>query len=192
MIRPHVNDELDAARQRYRELPNLLAEKVHLVAQKIREPISDTIGAINIVYFPQLGFLVAIPIPSGEVDMDKSLARLQLQGFQLMFSTERVVYVKESITSNLDKEIGDVHSEMVDLEVEIFHVLMEQIMPQKSLLIKLGQELAELDCHLSLAKIANEYNLVRPQIFEDSRIHIVNGRYSAPLVCCLTVCLSEI
>ena len=171
VIRSKVNPDLDILRQRYNSLPKFLTDIVHEIADSIKNP---QITTINVVYFPQLGFLVTIQLDGGlkaeEINEDT---------FDLQFITEKVAYLKDPITRRLDEEIGDIYADIVDMEVEIIRILTEQIMPHRHLLNQYGRRLAELDCLVALAQFAAENYLIRPILTEDHELEIKGGRYNS-------------
>ena len=58
------------------------------IAQGIK---SQEVEAVNIVYFPQLGFLITLPMPSTDVDPKQLGLKL---GFQLQFQSDKICYFK--------------------------------------------------------------------------------------------------
>lgn len=83
--------KLDQLRKFYKELPNYLSN----VAKEISFQFDPSrIQTFNVVYFPQLGFLVTIPIED-----EASLESLsQTEGLELQFATEKFAYFKEHKT----------------------------------------------------------------------------------------------
>jgi len=103
-------------------------------------------------------------------------------GFDLQFITEKVAYLKDSITRRLDEEIGDIHADIVDIEVEIVRILTEQIVPHRHLLNRCGRQLAELDCLVALAQFAAENNLIRPILTDGHEVEVKGGRYNPQIL----------
>ena len=59
MILPGVDEELDHMKQTFEALNPLLGE----VARKLSENVPiDVQGTLNVIYFPQIGFLLTIPL----------------------------------------------------------------------------------------------------------------------------------
>lgn len=87
-IRQHVSPELDALRNKYSNLPNFLSNAVSELAREID---SANVEAINIVYFPQLGFLITLPLPQKEIDPKVLGDEL---GFHLQFQSDKICYYK--------------------------------------------------------------------------------------------------
>lgn len=169
VIRSRVNPDLDKVRQQYHALPDLLSGMVQEVATRIAD---HRIKVLNIVYFPQLGFLVTIPI-SAELRPET----VQESGFTLQFATEKAGYFKDKVTLRLDAEIGDIYADILDMEIEIVRILVDQIVENKSTFVAYGGKIAEIDCFLSLAQFAVENDLTRPIVSEGEEIEILDGRY---------------
>ena len=76
----------------------------------------------------------------------------------------------------MDTHIGDLHSTIVDRELEIVQELLEEV-------LKCGEEIetacnvcAELDCLLSFAAASRQYNYRRPEMVEDNILKVIQGR----------------
>lgn len=160
---------MDRLRQTYHSLPEYLSSVVRKIAGNIE---STRISTINVVYFPQLGFLITVPMMDG-IQPDS----FQDSGLELQFATEKVAYYKDAVTRRLDTDIGDVHADMVDMELEIIQVLINEIQPMTDLLREYGRKVSEFDCLLSFAEYAFENSLVRPVIVNEDCIDIKEGRY---------------
>lgn len=82
-----------------------------------------------------------------------------------------------SFVTDMDIHIGDLHSSIVDREIEIVQGLLEEILVYDNVIGQACQVCAELDCLLSFAEVSrmNEYR--RPQMVEDNVIEILQGRY---------------
>lgn len=168
VILPTVNADLDRLRRQYNELPEFLSGVVKQVANRINNP---AIRAINVVYFPQLGFLVTI-----QLNEELSVENINEEGLELRFSTEKVAYFKDPCTLQLDKELGDIYTDMVDIEIEIIFVLADQIALHQQMLLKHGAAIAELDCHLNLAQFAHTNGLTMPEMSSEPVLNIHESR----------------
>lgn len=76
----------------------------------------------------------------------------------------------------MDDHIGDLHSSIVDREIEIIQELLERILVFDRSMNKACDVCAELDCLLSFAEASRMYNYRRPQMVEDNVIDIIQGR----------------
>lgn len=138
-IRPFVNECLDELRRSYNDLPDYLSKIVNEIAKEITN--STFINSLNVVYFPQLGYLIAIPLE------DMSVAPLisNETNFVIQFTTERIAYFKNDRMKELDGELGDIHGEMMDLEIEIIENLRKSLIEYQKELFDVIEIMAQLD-----------------------------------------------
>ncbi|KAF8895319.1 DNA mismatch repair protein MutS [Infundibulicybe gibba] len=169
-VRPHVDDELDSKKRVYHGIDSVLS--------KVAEQICRTVPAeyapsLNVVYFPQLGFLICIPMP--EAWREGGVEVINSWNFQ--FSSDAHVYFKSQEMKDMDIHIGDLHSSIVDREIEIIQDLLLEILLSDEVMGATCDACAELDCLLSFAEVSrlNEYR--RPVMVEQNIIHILRGRH---------------
>ncbi|KAL4070005.1 DNA mismatch repair protein MutS [Scleroderma yunnanense] len=164
-VRPHIDEELDNQKHIYRGIDSVLSK----VAQQISESVpSDYATSLNVVYFPQLGFLITVPMLE-KWKSDAGIEVLEGWNFQVMsFLTPG---------SDMDLHIGDLHPAIIDREIELVHDLLEETMPFHDSMINACDVCAELDCLLAFAEAARVYNYRRPQMVDGSIIDIVQGRH---------------
>lgn len=101
-----VDDDLDTMRHRYDGLDSLLSE----VRRRLLETTTyDVNSELNVIYFPQIGFLILLPLDAvtgrglNEVAFDPD-------GFWVrMFSTDAEVYYKSNETREMDEHFGDIY-----------------------------------------------------------------------------------
>jgi DNA mismatch repair protein MSH5 len=77
----------------------------------------------------------------------------------------------------MDIHIGDLHSLIVDREIEIIQELLEEVLVYDKLITHACDVCAELDCLLSFAEASRMYNYQRPQMVDENIIDIYQGRY---------------
>ncbi|PCH40222.1 nucleoside triphosphate hydrolase protein [Wolfiporia cocos MD-104 SS10] len=87
------------------------------------------------------------------------------------------VYFKSQEMHDMDAHIGDLHSSIVDREIEIVQSLLEKIIVFDKALSHISDVCAELDCLLSFAEAARGCNYVRPHMTEGNIIDIKQGRH---------------
>jgi DNA mismatch repair protein MSH5 len=77
VVKHNVDEELDRMRQTYHGLDSFLSE----IAKEISQTIpSDFTSTINVIYFPQLGYLITVPMnPNWKSDQDFHLEGLTYQ-----------------------------------------------------------------------------------------------------------------
>ncbi|ORY26954.1 putative meiotic recombination-related protein, partial [Naematelia encephala] len=166
-VRIGVDEELDECRQRLAELEPLL----NLVATKISPHVpQDFCKTLNVVYFPQLGHLVAIE-PGGRGIQQAP------DGWVYKFESEENWYYKTPEMDNLDEHFGDLHSMIIEREINIMQDLTEEMKLVEPLMMAAVDGIAELDCLLALASTAKKYHLVRPHMTDEPILEIREGRH---------------
>lgn len=170
-IRPHIDEELDNRKHAYCGIDSVLSK----VAQQISQAVpAEYATSLNVVYFPQLGFLITVPMLE-EWTSDAGIK--VLEGWSFQFSSESHVYFKSEEMHDMDHHIGDLHSAIVDREIELVQELLEKIIPFHDSISSICEVCAELDCLLAFAEAARSFNYRRPQMVEGSIISIVQGRH---------------
>ncbi|KAF9348822.1 MutS protein msh5 [Mortierella sp. NVP85] len=122
VVKHNVDEELDRMRQTYHGLDSFLSE----IAKEISQTIpSDFTSTINVIYFPQLGYLITVPMnPNWNSDQDFHLEGLvyqelvvdsfvandtQLGDFEKSSSTAAVA---SSTATTGDQQLGDTITDM--------------------------------------------------------------------------------
>ncbi|KAI0366907.1 hypothetical protein BV20DRAFT_951195 [Pilatotrama ljubarskyi] len=163
-VRPHIDEELDNLKHIYHGIDAVLSK----VATQISGTIPpDYTSSLNVVYFPQLGFLVCVPMQDewlGEAGI------VVLEGW----SFQAAVYHHPT---DMDVHIGDLHPAIVDREIEIVQALQEKVLVYAPDISRACDICAELDCLLSFAAATRSYDYRRPRMTEDNVINIKQGRH---------------
>ncbi|KAA1469886.1 hypothetical protein DENSPDRAFT_649174 [Dentipellis sp. KUC8613] len=170
-VRPHIDEELDNRKHIYHGIDTVLSK----VAEDIAETVPpDYATSLNVVYFPQLGFLVCVPMLE-EWKSDEGIR--VLDGWTFQFSSEAHVYFKSEKMHDLDMHIGDLYPSIVDRELEIIQELQEKVLAYEKAMGDACDTCAELDCLLSFAEATNAYGYTRPEMSEENIINIKAGRH---------------
>ncbi|KZT11913.1 uncharacterized protein LAESUDRAFT_670086 [Laetiporus sulphureus 93-53] len=170
-VKPHVDEELDDLKRIYHGIDTVLSK----VAQQISATVPpDYASSLNVVYFPQLGFLICVPMLE-EWKTDAGIT--VLEGWSFQFSSESHVYFKSQEMHDMDAHIGDLHPMIVDREIEIVQSLLEKILVFKEVVSHVCDACAELDCLLSFAEASRACNYNRPHMVDDNIIDIRQGRH---------------
>ncbi|KAI8936520.1 hypothetical protein NX059_006924 [Plenodomus lindquistii] len=184
-----VDEELDQMKRTLDGLDSLLNE----VAAKLSEKMpSDLRATLNVIYFPQIGFLVTVPIDpmTGAEVYGGSFENR----WERMFATEYIllatrkqslvltlpreqVYFKSSETREMDDHFGDVYGIISDREIEISHELAQHVLQYEELIAACSDICGELDSLVALAQGAKQYNLCRPRVTHDNVLAIKGGRH---------------
>ncbi|GAA94368.1 hypothetical protein E5Q_01019 [Mixia osmundae IAM 14324] len=169
-IQNGVNAQLDQYRQQYASLPNDLSHVARHLSVQISPDVCD---ALNVVYFPQLGYLCSLTLKAGQ-----DPKQLDLPGWTYQFSTECFSYWKTSEMQDLDEQYGDLASMISDLEIDIVEELTAQVMSAETILHDATHLLGQLDALVCLADAAKRLAWSRPVITSDNVLRIRQGRHA--------------
>ncbi|KAI0775544.1 DNA mismatch repair protein MutS [Trametes elegans] len=170
-VRPHVDGDLDNFRHIYHGIDAVLSKVALQVSATVPH---DYACSLNVVYFPQLGFLVCVPMQDGWQGEEGIKV---LEGWSFQFSSESHVYFKSPEMDDMDTHIGDLHSAIVDREIEIVQALQEKILIYAEEISRACDICAELDCLLSFAQAARSYDYRRPIMVEENVFDVKQGRH---------------
>lgn len=167
-----IDQDLDELKRTYEGLEDLLSQVAQDVAQRVPAELDAN---INIIFFPQIGFLIAIRV-------DLETGRGVYEGndedpWEKMFTTEEYAYYKNRNVSEMDDYWGDIYGRICDREIEIIHALAEKILQYEEILTTVSDICGELDSLLALAQGAKQYSLARPRMTESNIIKIEGGRH---------------
>jgi DNA mismatch repair protein MSH5 len=102
VVKQGLDRNLDRMKDRYDGLSSLLKHVAMDVASTIPQNLDID---INVIYFPQLGFNIAIPLNDrGEATYNGSS-----EDWVLMFITENRAYFKDFRMREMDEKLGDIY-----------------------------------------------------------------------------------
>ncbi|KAI4527251.1 hypothetical protein K525DRAFT_285435 [Schizophyllum commune Loenen D] len=161
-VRMGIDEELDNRKHVYNGIDSVLSNIAEQMSQTVPAEYAES---LNVVYFPQLGFLVCVPM----LEEWKDEQGIQvMDGWTFQFSSETHVYFKSEEMHDMDVHIGDLHSLIVDREIEIVQGLLTEI------LVYYEDMTESCDVLLSLADACRAFNYRRP-IMVDENVIIING-----------------
>ncbi|CAJ0825893.1 5140_t:CDS:10 [Entrophospora sp. SA101] len=134
MIKPYIDEDLDEMKRVYDGLDDFLSEVANEISTTIPNEITTS---LNVIYYPQLGYLIAIPLKLEWKD-EKDF---EFDGLYFQFNTSTTVYYKN------DRMKGDIHGLIVDKEIEIIQKLQDRILQYVNLLLNASVLCSELDWH---------------------------------------------
>ncbi|GAB1600156.1 mutS protein homolog 5 [Argonauta hians] len=169
VVKANVDETLDEKKRTYNGLPAFMTE----VAKDELNNLSEDITECNVVYLPQLGYLLAIPCSNKMT----SETQFQIPGLEFVFLSNNMVHYKSASTRNLDKILGDTQCEITDHETAIMHQLQDTILEHCQVLFNVMDCAAELDCLIALAMCAQEFSYVQPIFSTENIIDIKAGRH---------------
>ncbi|KLJ07360.1 DNA mismatch repair protein MSH5 [Blastomyces silverae] len=170
VVRPRVDRELDDLKETYNGLDSLLNQVAINIAGTIPSRLSND---VNVIYFPQLGFNIAMPLDErGRAAYDGGE-----QPWDQVFTTENRVYFKDFRMREMDERFGDIYGLICEKEIEIVYEMAQNILQHEKFLVDASDICGEIDSLLALVQGASLYKLVRPQITQDNSIVIKGGRH---------------
>ncbi|KAH8697365.1 putative DNA mismatch repair protein Msh5 [Talaromyces proteolyticus] len=170
IVKSGVDRELDLTKDRYNGLDSLLREVAINIASTIPGQLAID---VNVIYFPQLGFNIAIPFDNS----GRAAYIGRDRNWEQIFTTENRAYFKDDRMREMDEELGDIYGLICEREIEIAHELAQKVLVYEKILLESSDLCGELDCYLAMAKTASIYKFVRPQISERNTIRIEDGRH---------------
>ncbi|XP_046851108.1 mutS protein homolog 5-like [Xenia sp. Carnegie-2017] len=169
IVNPGVDEHLDEKKRTYNGLPDFMTK----VAQEELSKLDESITECNILYLPQLGYLLAIP-RTEEMMEEKDF---EIEGLEFVFFSDNTIHYKSANTRELDRLLGDTLCEITDHETAIMHRLQNIVLEHTDLLLKVMEYAAELDCLIALSVHAKENNYVCPEITVENILTIKGGRH---------------
>ncbi|KXS95611.1 hypothetical protein AC578_10391 [Pseudocercospora eumusae] len=172
VIMDGVSAELDELRRSWAGIDDMLSEVAVVIANLVP---TDIRSQLNVVFFPQIGFLISIC--HEEDDVPVPYAGTEEDPWEKMFHSTDASYYKNAHMTEMDEQFGDIHGQIIDLEIEIVQMLAQRVLEYEDLIISCSEVCGEVDALVALAHGAKLYNLVRPQMTSDNIIKIKNGRH---------------
>lgn len=156
MVKQGLDRDLDAIKDQYDGLNSLLKRVAIEIATTIPEALDID---VNVIYFPQLGFNIAIPLN----DRGEAAYAGSAENWQLVFTTETRAYFKDFRMRELDEELGDIYGLIcgkllscgdcaVDInilslekEIEIVYDLAQRVLQYENVLLEASDVCGEMD-----------------------------------------------
>ena len=155
-----MDEELDEVKRTYAGLDDLLSRAARNIGDSIP---ADAAQNLEVVYIPQLGFLIAMPI-------DPATRQAQYEGgegdeaWRRFFSTSDKIFFKDFRMAELDEVIGDLHGNICGLsdalackqkltskgrEIDILYQLAQRVLQYETILCRVSEIIGELDRYIA-------------------------------------------
>ncbi|PYH39873.1 MutS family protein MSH5 [Aspergillus neoniger CBS 115656] len=170
VVKPGIDRELDRIKDRYDGMNSLLKQVAIEIATTIPESYDID---VNVIYFPQLGFNIAIPLN----EAGDAAYRGAEDEWELMFFTENRAYFKDFRMREIDEKLGDIYGIICEKEIEIVYDLAQRVLQYETVLLEASDICGQIDSLLAMAQAASFYKLVRPKMVEGDVIKIRGGRH---------------
>ncbi|KAI9839819.1 MAG: hypothetical protein M1819_000009 [Sarea resinae] len=174
VVKRGVDEKLDEIKHTYDGIEGILTSVVRSLAQALPDDVSVP---LNVVFFPQLGFLITVPL---DPESGKAMYAGGMNGqepWEKMFTSELQAYYKNDNMLEMDAHFGDIFLLRADREIEIIYELAQSVLEYEDLLNTASDLCGELDSLLALAQGAKLHKLSRPQMTQDNIIRIKSGRH---------------
>ncbi|KAK6337597.1 MutS protein msh5 [Orbilia blumenaviensis] len=184
-VKTGIDNELDGMKNTYNTFEHILGEVAKDIMSKLPPEIENAGLDLNVVYYPQLGYLICVPLgEDGNAVYSGSNDENDIENkWDWMFRTPESSYFKSHRMRGLDEQFGDIFGHICDREIDILHELQEKVMKYKQLLTSYSNICGELDSVLSLAQAATTHHWTRPLITESNVIRIHRGRHPLQELC---------
>ncbi|KAM3717675.1 MutS protein [Dirofilaria immitis] len=164
VVNANVDENLDHLKELYASLPKTLTRIARMEATALNVPSS-------VCYIPMFGYLLVVP----KNTVFPSSIRNEIE---LLYETENAIHVKNERMRKLDREIGDIKMEIIDIETNAMLKLKQLVCQYDKSIRQAVYVCATLDCVISLALTAREYNWHSPRYVDESVIDVDDGRHA--------------
>ncbi|MCB0743314.1 MAG: DNA mismatch repair protein MutS [Ignavibacteriae bacterium] len=162
IIREGFNEELDELRDLSLNAKGWIAN-----LQKTERERSN-ISSLKVSYNKVFGYYIEISNANKDKVPENYIRKQTLVNGERFITPELKEY--EDKILNAEENIGN-------LEHQLFNEVRLAVANEAEKIQKNAQLIGMLDCYLTLAECANEYNYVKPIINDDDKIEIINGRH---------------
>ncbi|CAZ86442.1 unnamed protein product [Tuber melanosporum] len=186
VIQRNIDEELDEMKRLYDGLGDMLGTVARDIA---RDMPLDVATSLNVIFFPQIGYLIVIPAQGtgntthGLLNDPSGGPAYAQEGWDLQFCTETNWYYKNPQMRDLDDYFGDLYGRVCDREIELVHAMKCRVLQHDVALASCAMVCAELDCLLAMAEAAERYKFTCPVIVTDNVINIKGGRHPLQELC---------
>lgn len=102
VVKSRVDQDLDKLKETYNGMDSLLSQVAVAIAASLPDNLSNE---LNVIYFPQLGFNIAIPLN----EQGRPVYNGGNEEWTQVFSTENRAYFKDFRMREMDERLGDMY-----------------------------------------------------------------------------------
>ncbi|KEG15785.1 DNA mismatch repair protein MutS [Bartonella bacilliformis] len=167
-IRPNYHQELDKMRSLRDESRRIIAEL------QVRYAKETDIKTLKIKHNNVLGYFIEVTTLQASALTNNPQAKAHFIHRQTMANAMRFTTTE---LAELESRIAHAANHVITLELEIFDMLVSEIIAQADFIRKVSEALAVLDVSVALAYLAEEQGYCRPIIDNSLTFHITAGRH---------------
>ncbi|KAK9806091.1 hypothetical protein WJX72_001037 [[Myrmecia] bisecta] len=178
MVAYGVCDPLDELKHTYHGLPDFLTRVVEDELNRIPRELGHRLSSQlwSIIYIPQVGFVMRLEGQRLTAELEEFLPDFEF-AFEGTAEESCGFYYYTDRTRQLNERFGDLLHKIQDLEGSITTELIRRIAAFGPHMNRAVAVAAELDCLISLATCAREFNYTKPKLTHDNILHIKQGRH---------------
>ena len=136
---------------------------------------------VSYVYYPQLGYVVKVPVSSrGREDLDENDT---IPGLSFQFAAADHLFYKNERTEELDSSLGDIQVHIADIEVSLIREVASHVVKDAGVLCSMVEHVYHLDVIIAFALTAKQRGYSRPMLSEEPHLLIEDGRHPLQEVC---------
>ena len=162
VIRDGYSPELDELRDISMNGKNWISELQNKEREKLK------ISSLKISYNRVFGYYINISNTHKDKVPDYYIRK------QTLVNSERFIIPE---LKEFEEKILHAEEKIYELETELFNELRLKVASETEAIQSNAKLIAMLDCFVSFAQCAEEYNYIKPKLFEDGHIKIVEGRH---------------
>ncbi|MCH8171149.1 MAG: DNA mismatch repair protein MutS [Bacteroidetes bacterium] len=162
VIRDGYSPELDELRDISMNGKNWISELQNKEREKLK------ISSLKISYNRVFGYYINISNTHKDKVPDYYIRK------QTLVNSERFIIPE---LKEFEEKILHAEEKIYELETELFNELRLKVAAETEAIQSNAKLIAMLDCFVSFAQCAEEYNYIKPKLFEDGHIKIVEGRH---------------
>ena len=162
LIADTFNEELDELRKISRSGKNIIAELEATERQRTKIP------KLKVRYNRVFGYFIEITKPNLHLVPEHYIRK------QTLVNAERFITPE---LKEFEEKVLNAEEKIVALEYELFYDIRTQVSMQIGRIQQSALVLSEIDSLGSLAEVAQRHNYTRPQLVDEQRIEILDGRH---------------
>ncbi|XP_051535087.1 mutS protein homolog 5 [Myxocyprinus asiaticus] len=181
-VRPNVHSVIDEKKRTMMGLPDFLTD----VARTELENLDPRFSTCSVIYLPLIGFLLSLPRLPTMLDKQS----FEIDGLDFIFLSQDRLHYRSARTKELDTILGDLHCDIIDLEMSVMRELQALVLQRSGCMYKVMTLCAELDCLMALAQASLDHSYRCPTLTPNHRLALVESRHPL-LELCTPVCVSN-
>ncbi|XP_017784719.1 PREDICTED: mutS protein homolog 5-like [Nicrophorus vespilloides] len=171
--RPAIKAGLDVDLDEKKMIKEDIFKRVTVAANIVVDQLPAFLKECVVCFIPDMGHVVAVK----KWDQNCDPRSMHEFGFQYMFELNDNYHYKNALCQELDKQLGNVITDILEHEHRIIERLADFVLRFNNHIREPLDVIALIDCLISMAKVSFEKGYVRPRFNDSNVIEIVGGRH---------------